>query len=124
LQLERARLQLKKRSIFAPASGVIIDVHKRAGEYLSPTSPQLLQLATLNPLRAKLLVSRGQLSAFKVGGTVSIQFPDSNQKTKGKIDRVSPVSDAESGLTEVQVLIDNPENHLRGGDRCICELPK
>src|SRR5204863_6019775 len=53
LQLERAKIQLKKRSIFAPASGVIIDLHKRAGEYLSPTSPQLLQLARLDPLRAK-----------------------------------------------------------------------
>ncbi len=124
LQLERAKLQLKKRSIFAPAAGVIIDVHKRAGEYLSPTSPQLLQLARLDPLRAKFLVSRSQLASFKIGATVGLQFPDSSQKTKGKIDRIAPVSDAESGLTEIQVLIDNPQNQFRGGDRCICELPK
>jgi RND family efflux transporter MFP subunit len=123
LQLERARIQLKKRSIFAPASGVIIDLHKRAGEYLSPTSPQLLQLARLDPLRAKFLVSRGQLAKFKSGATVAIQFPDSKQKTSGKVDRISPVSDAESGLTEIQVLIANPQNLFRGGDRCICELP-
>lgn len=124
LQLERAKLQLKKRSIFAPAAGVIIDVHKRAGEYLSPTSPQLLQLARLDPLRAKFLVSRNQLNSFKIGGMVSLQFPDSSQKAKGKVDRIAPVSDAESGLTEIQVLIDNPQNQFRGGDRCICELPK
>jgi RND family efflux transporter MFP subunit len=123
LQLERAKLQLKKRSIFAPASGVIIDIQKQTGEYLSPTSPQLLQLARLDPLRAKFLVTRGQLSNFKLGSSVAISFPDSQQKSKGKVDRISPVSDAESGLTEIQVLIENPDNLLRGGDRCICDLP-
>lgn len=124
LQLERAKLQLKKRSIFAPAAGVIIDIQKQAGEYLSPTSPQLLQLARLDPLRAKFLVSRSQLPSFKLGAAVSVTFPDSHQKSKGKVDRISPVSDAESGLTEIQVLIENPENQFRGGDRCVCELPK
>lgn len=124
LQLERARLQLKKRSIFAPTSGVVVDVHKRAGEYLSPTSPQLLQLARLHPLRAKFLVTRSQLPHFKPGEMLQVHFPDSGQSAPGKIDRISPVSDAESGLTEVEVLIDNPTNLLRGGDRCTCELPR
>jgi RND family efflux transporter MFP subunit len=124
LQLQRALLQLKKRSIFAPTSGVIVDLQKREGEYLSPTSPHLLELARLDPLRAKFLINRTQLARFKLGATVAIQFPDSNQKTKGKIDRIAPVSDAESGLTEIQVVIDNPQNHFRGGDRCICELPE
>lgn len=124
LQLERAQLQLKKRSIFAPAGGVIVDLHKRSGEYLSPTSPQLLQLARLDPLRAKFLVTRAQLPHFKSGATLPVHFPDSGQSVQGKIDRISPVSDAESGLTEVQVLIENPANQLRGGDRCTCELPR
>lgn len=124
LQLQRAKLQLKKRSIFAPTSGVIIDIQKQAGEYLSPTSPQLLQLARLDPLRAKFLVTRNQLNGFKIGQAIGITFPESSQKGKGKVDRISPVSDAESGLTEIQVLIENPENQFRGGDRCVCELPK
>lgn len=124
LQLARAKLQLKKRSIFAPGAGVIINIQKQAGEYLSPTSPQLLQLARLDPLRAKFLITRSQLSSFKLGAVTTVTFPDSSQKSKGKVDRISPVSDAESGLTEIQVLIENPNNQFRGGDRCICELPK
>ena len=122
LQQERARLALLKRSIFSPASGVVSELHRQVGEFISPAAPQVVTVVELDPLAATFLVNRAQLVRLR-SPQVRLQFAETGQTAAGVIDSVAPVTDAESGTTAVRVRIANPHGQLRSGERCQLELP-
>jgi RND family efflux transporter MFP subunit len=123
LQLERARLAVLKRSLLAPASGVVSEVHRQLGEFVSPAAPQVVTLVELDPLAATFLVNRSQLLRLKNQQSVRVQFADAAQQVQGQVDSIAPVTDAESGTTAVRIRIANPAGQFRGGERCLLELP-
>jgi RND family efflux transporter MFP subunit len=122
LQHERARLALLKRSVFSPVNGVVSEVHRQVGEFISPAAPQIVTVVELEPLAATFLVNRAQLVRLR-SHEVHLRFVETNQATAGMIDSVAPVTDAESGTTAVRVRIANPSGQFRSGERCQLELP-
>jgi RND family efflux transporter MFP subunit len=123
LQLERARLAVLKRSLFAPANGIVADIHRQVGEFVSPAAPQVITIVELDPLAASFLVNRTQLLRLANVQQVRVKLVDAGQQAVGAIDSISPVTDAESGTTAVRIRIANPSGQFRGGERCLLELP-
>jgi multidrug efflux pump subunit AcrA (membrane-fusion protein) len=123
LQCERSRLALLKRSLTAPATGIVSEVHRQVGEFVSPAAPQVVTIVELDPLAASFLVNRAQLLRLQNQQQVRVQLTDAGQNALGAIDAISPVTDAESGTTLVRIRIANPSGHFRGGERCFLELP-
>ena len=123
LQLERAQLALQKRAIVAPLSGMVAEVHHQIGEFISPASPQVVMIVELDPLAATFLLTRPQLISLKRQRQIRVRFADSGQQVLGAIDSIAPVTDAESGTTAVRIRLANPNGELRGGERCLLELP-
>jgi RND family efflux transporter MFP subunit len=123
LQLERARLQLKKRSIVAPVDGVVVSLYRQVGEYVSPVAPQVLQLAALHPLRATFLLTPEQLARVKPQQKLRVELIDLGQTAEGVVEMISPVTDAESGTTAVRLRIPNAKLDFRSGERCRLTLP-
>jgi RND family efflux transporter MFP subunit len=123
LQLERARLAVLKRSMFAPVTGVVSEVHRQIGEFVSPAIPQVVTIVELDPLAASFLVNRSQLLRLKNLQQVRVQLIDAGHHASGAMDSISPVTDAESGTIAVRIRIANPSGQLRGGERCMLELP-
>jgi RND family efflux transporter MFP subunit len=122
LQLERARLAVLKRSLFAPVSGVVSEVHHQPGEFVSPAAPQVVTIVELDPLAATFLVNRTQLARLRGEPQFRLQC-ESGQQAAAVIDSIAPLTDAESGTTAVRMRITNPAGQLRGGERCHLELP-
>jgi multidrug efflux pump subunit AcrA (membrane-fusion protein) len=121
--LERARLALEKRELLAPLGGTVAEVHRQVGEYVSPAAPQVVTLVELDPLAATFLLNRNQLQKLKRLKQVSVAFVEASDKAVGTIESIAPITDAESGTTAVRIRIANPKGQLRGGERCLLELP-
>ncbi len=123
LQMERARLAVQKRSLVAPTTGVVAEIHHQIGEFVSPAMPQVVTIIELDPLAAAFLVNRAQLLKLKTQQQFRVQFVEANQQAMGVIDSIAPLTDAESGTTAVRIRIANPTGQFRGGERCLLELP-
>lgn len=120
-QVERARLMLKKRTVFAPLDGVVTEVIKRPGEFISPTTPQVVVIVQLDRLKATFLVQRAQREGLKLNQPVQVRMIDTEEMIPGTIEYISPITDAESGTTVVRVLIDNRDGRHRSGEKCLLE---
>lgn len=123
LELQKAQVQLARRTVVAPMDGTITSVHKHPGEYVSPASPEVVTLVQLDPLRAVFLVPRVYASRLAANQQVELRFPVIQRTSLGVIEYVSQVIDAESGTVTVKVRIENRQGHLRGGERCLLDIP-
>ena len=123
LQLERARLAVVKRSLFAPVNGVVSEVHHQPGEFVSPAAPQVVTIVELDPLAATFLLNRAQVQRLKAQPQLRVQLVESGHQALAVIDSIAPLTDAESGTTAVRLRIANAGGQLRAGERCQLELP-
>lgn len=122
LQADRAKIQLDRRTITAPIDGVILDVTKHPGEFLSPASAQVLTLAELSPLKAVFLLPRTQAVKLRPQQPARVKFGDGPQAIVGQVVFVSEVTDAQSGLVTVKIRLDNAAREIRSGERCRLEV--
>ena len=120
LQVARLKHQIRQRTIVAPIPGIVTKFHKELGEFVSPTSPEVLQIVDVSRLRASFFLQVAEVRSLPKGGPVRVRLDD-GQETLAEVEYVSPVSDGESALIEVRVLIDNPELKILGS-RCVLLL--
>ncbi len=116
LQVARLKQQLKQRTVVAPINGVVVEFHKELGEFVSPTSPEVLQIVDVSRLRASFFLQVHEVLGLPTDGKVRVRLNDGHV-TEAAVEHVSPVANGESGLIEVRVLIDNPELKILGS-RC------
>ncbi len=122
LELEKARIQLARRVIFAPLSGVVATLRKDEGEFVAPNDPYVVEIVTLDPLLAAFSIPSSEAATLHKGDSVSVYLDDAEQVVSGEIDVVAPVTDAESGTVRVKVRIANHDGAFRGGERCTLQL--
>ena len=123
LEYEKIRIQLERRTIRAPLSGVVSVVHKETGEFVAPNAPELLKLVQLDWLLAVFSVPSYQAAVLTAGQTVTIRLADGLRPLEGTVEFISPVTDAESGTVRVKVRLDNRSGLFRSGQRCSLQLP-
>lgn len=121
LEWERTKAQIDRRTIRAPISGVIMATHKDVGEFLAPNDPDLLTLVQLDQLLANFTLTSYQAAQLSVGEELQIWFSEEHSTT-GKVEFISPVTNAESGTVLIKLRIENPEGHFRSGARCRIRL--
>ena len=63
-----------------------------------------------------------EATKLRIDQDVTIHFLDSEVETKGTVEFISPVTDAESGTVRVKIRIDNPDGKYRSGERCTLEF--
>lgn len=122
-QYERAKVQLGRRTIRAPMSGVVARLFKEEGEFIGPNDPQLLTIVQLDPLLAAFSVPSNDSRRMHVGQQVSIELPMSEVHVQGTIEFVAPVVDGESGTVRVRVRLENAEGRYYGGEPCFLVNP-
>ena len=122
-QYERAKIQLGRRTIRAPMSGVVARLFKEEGEYIGPNDPQLLTIVQLDPLLAAFSVPSDDSRRMHVGQQVSIELPKSEVYVQGTIEFVVPVVDGESGTVRVRVRLENAEGRYYSGEPCFLVIP-
>lgn len=116
LQVEKLKRQLHERTIYAPMSGVVVQLHKEVGEYVAANSPQVVRVADVSKLKASFFLMDYELRKLSVGTSVNVKLSN-NVTTPAMVDYVAPVADGESGLLEIRVSISNPASGILGS-RC------
>jgi len=91
-------------------------------EFVGSNNTPVLTVMQLDKLRVTFTIPTALALRLKTGQKVSLTFPNSNQKAVGKIESISPVTEAESDTVRVKVLIDNEEGKYRCGVRCAINL--
>ena len=117
LEVKRIETQLQRRTIRSPIDGVITEIHREPGEFLSITEPKLFTVVRLDRLRAKFYIPSENAVRFSKGHRVKVSGHGDEKPLTGDIEFVSPVTHAESGLVRVDVIFDNRDGRLRSGQR-------
>ncbi len=99
--------------IIAPFSGIISEHFYNEGETCRPQE-SLVKLVSIHTCRFITYVPAALSKGLSKGEKVNIVLEDS-RKRKGKVDFVSPVVDAASGLRTVKILFDNSDGSVQPG---------
>ena len=116
LELQRIEAQLEQRRLRTPIDGIVTEIFKDEGEFVSPTDPKVMTVVQLNPLRVTFSVPQSEVYRLKDETTVAILL-DGEERT-GTIEFISPTADAQSGTRRVKIKIDNPDLQLSSGQAC------
>ncbi|WP_372894898.1 efflux RND transporter periplasmic adaptor subunit [Stieleria sp.] len=118
LELREIEARIEQRRVYSPISGVITDVTKQPGEYVSQQEPHVATVVQLDRLRVTLFVPTSVAGWLDSMTKVDLWLPESDQRCVGRVDYVGVVTEADSGRVRVDLLIDNPNRHYRSGVRC------
>ncbi|TWU24218.1 Multidrug resistance protein MdtA precursor [Novipirellula galeiformis] len=122
LELERYQLQLDRRQIVSPVRGVIAELFREPGEYVSPSDPVIARLLVIDRLIAVFNVPAEEITRMQVGTPARIFLRSIGKTIETKIVSIAPNIDGESGTVRVRVELDNADHELRPGDRCTLSI--
>ncbi len=118
LEFKRTEALIERRTLRSPMDGIVTRIYREEREFIMASSPSVLTVVQLDPLRIVFSVPMVQSTSLQLGTTVPLALPDLHAKAEGTIEFVSPVVDAESGTVRVKVLLANPRGAYRSGIRC------
>lgn len=118
LEAERIESQIEQRSVRSPITGVVTDVRKKNGEYVSVSDPHLVTVVRLDLLRVVFFLSTQKASHIAKGHVAELWMSETRQKAHGIVEYVAPVTQADSGRVRLEILVHNPELKFRSGVRC------
>ncbi len=124
LEVDRIASMIERRMMRSPFNGVVTRVFREEKEFVGSNNTPVLTIMQLDKLRVIFTIPTTLALRLKVGQTVPLAFPNINEKATGKVESISPVTEAESDTVRVKVLIDNEEGRYRCGVRCAINLAK
>jgi RND family efflux transporter MFP subunit len=122
LELARAELQLERRNVRSPIEGIVAEIFRSPGEYITPADPAVIRLLADQEILAVFNIPVDELGGLSVDQTVSVYLMSLAKSVRGTVASISPAIDGESGTIEVKVSLDNQDGSLRAGDRCRMKL--
>ncbi len=123
-ELARIDAELGRRSVRSPIAGVVTEIHKRHGEYLSANDPVFATVVQLDRLRVRFYLDADETERLKKGQTVTLYVGKGQEPVSGTVEFVSPVVEPKTSLARVNVIIDNTQLKIRSGITCRWEKQK
>lgn len=118
-EYEIAAQQAQRRRIVSPVDGVVVEVHRQAGEWVVPGEP-VVRVLGMDRLRVEAFLSvpqiRGSLSGAKAALIVDLPNRPA-ARFSGAVTFVSPEIDPVNGQRRVWVEIENARHELQPGLR-------
>lgn len=123
LECKRIEAQIAMRQARSPINGVVAAVHREVGEAVLLNDPKVVTLVQLDKLRIRFPLPPTVATRLQPSQPITVTLPDLiSRQVSGKIDRIAPLIDAKSGTVEVTVVINNADQQLRSGTRCLLSL--
>jgi macrolide-specific efflux system membrane fusion protein len=116
-ELQLAKRLVSRRRLVAPQAGVVVQVHRKHGEWVEPGQP-VLRLLRVDRLRASGFVDAKRAHTLKPGTpvTVSVELPGLRETSfAGQLIFVSPEVDPVNGQVRFWAEIENRDATLRSG---------
>ncbi|MEM6692642.1 MAG: HlyD family efflux transporter periplasmic adaptor subunit, partial [Planctomycetota bacterium] len=118
LEHQRVETQLRKRRIFSPISGFVVDVSKQEGEFVSPTDPVVVRIVDVSKLRVVFSIPWKMADRIRVGEKVAIAVGQEEVRKTGRVDSIIPLVEPGSGSKQIVVIVENSFNDLCSGLPC------
>lgn len=117
LQLELAETQLKRRTITAPFTGMIVERYHHQGEWLDPGTP-LCRIVRLDKLLVEGYADARLIHHTNRGAVVTVRRPDaeSSETVQGTLSFISPEVDPVNQQVQIRAIIENSAGKLRAGE--------
>ncbi len=119
LEFHRIEAQLEQRCIRAPIAGIVSEVHRDAGEFVSPSDPVVARIVQLDPLLIVFSVPLEQRNSFHQDETVKLILSNGNQSVQGTIEYVAQTTDSSNSSVRVKVRVPNPNGEYQSGERAV-----
>ncbi|MCE9605189.1 MAG: HlyD family efflux transporter periplasmic adaptor subunit [Planctomycetia bacterium] len=123
-ELAVAQQVVDRRQIMSPLDGVVVQLHRRRGEWVKPGDP-VLRVVRIDRMRAEAFVPAGQAVGSWTGRSVRFIADSAGVERApfvGKLVFVSPEIDPVNGQIRVWAEIENRNHELRPGERGTLEL--
>ena len=119
LEYRRIESQLKQRQVIAPMDGVISELSREAGEFVSPSDPTIARLVQLDPLLIVFSLPLSQRNDVEKDQVVELKLGADQIKAEGIVEYVSPTSDTSNSSVRVKVRLPNSDRQHQSGERAI-----
>lgn len=118
LALSEIEARIAAREVRSPIDGVVTDVLYEVGEYVPGNAPDVAIVVDLNWLRTTLFLPTLDALKLKAGTTLKLEVIETGNVLEAVVERVSRVTQANSGRVRVELVIDNKRGKCRSGLRC------
>lgn len=122
LEFARIEAQILQRQIRSTIDGVVVDVRKDHGEFVSPSDPVVARIVQLDPLLVVFSVPNNFRNGVSRGQSVNMNIGAMPNAVAGVVEYVSPTADASSGTFRVKVRLPNPNRTWHGGEKSVLLL--
>lgn len=118
LERQRVNAQLRQREFRSPIDGIVTDILKDVGEFVSSNEPIVFKVVQLDPLLVVFSLPEDQAQRLNANQSIQVSFGQGKATAVAVVEFVSPVAEAQSGTFRVRVRIPNPTQKLRSGIPC------
>jgi RND family efflux transporter MFP subunit len=110
-QVEKLNMQLSMRTIRSPIDGVVVELHKQLGEFVSNNTPHVVRIIDDSRLRARIMVQPSDIVKLPTNRKAKIELPD-GQMVNADVEYIATTADGESGCITVIVSFDNVDGKI------------
>ncbi|UCF36331.1 MAG: efflux RND transporter periplasmic adaptor subunit [Acidobacteriota bacterium] len=122
--LEVARTNLERSVVYAPTSGVLNDLLREQGEYVS-AGDGIAQIVEVDQVKVVIQIPEKDVQYLRIGARIPVLVEAlSNLRVNGEVTYISEVADESTRTTRVEVTIDNSSGRLRGGLIAKAQIPR
>ncbi len=122
LEYARIEAQLAQRHILSTIDGVVVDVLKDRGEFVSPSDPVVARIVQLDPLLVVFSVPVDHRREIAGGQSIQMLIGSRSAPAVATVEYISPTVDASSGTFKVKVRLPNPERKWHSGEKSVLLL--
>ncbi len=115
VQLEKARLDLRRTRVRAPFGGRVASLEVVPGQWVRAGDP-LVNVVDLDPIRVEVRVLEGEVGWLRPGARAQVTFSAFPGETvEGRIATVNPLVEGDTRTARVTVLVPNHEHRFLPG---------
>ena len=118
LEQKELEAQIEQRRVYSKIAGIVTEVPREVGEYVSSAEPHVITVVDLSRLRVTFFIPTEKAVTLTSGEHVAINLLGQSRIVEAEIEYVGPITQADSGRVRLDVVIDNARGELRSGQRC------
>lgn len=124
LEFRRIEAQIEQRVVRAPIAGIVSEVQRESGEFVSPSDPMIARIVQLDPLLVVFSVPLNRRNDIAREQIVSLEIGDSHQPVEGTVEYVAPTPDPSNSSVRVKVRVSNFGHRFQSGERAVLMLDR
>lgn len=124
IELEQILLEIDRRTLFSPISGVVTETFRDVAESVSGGETLVMKVVDLSELAIVVHINVALARELEVGDLVPVSPLDGGPDAMAVVNFISPVVDASSSTRRVRLLINNESNEHLSGVKYSVSLPQ